>query len=84
MCVCAYLGNDGRLGRRGSAFEESRSAPTYGEARILSVEGCARYDDYRASWTWLIPTTRRRRGRPSQSSFHGLYANFLMRRADAL
>jgi len=34
------------------------------QIRILSVEGCARYDDYRASWTWLIPTTRRRRGCP--------------------
>jgi len=54
------------------------------QVRILSVEGCARYDDYRASWTWLIPTTRRRRGRPPRRSFHGLYANFLMYRADAL
>lgn len=57
--------NDGKSGASGRREEvhyslgivrdtEARVSP----ARIPSVEGCARYDDYRASWTRLIPTTR--------------------------
>lgn len=64
-----HLGDDGRSGASGREEEvhysslgivrdtEARVSPV----RIPSVEGCARYDDYRASWTRLIPTTRRLR-----------------------
>lgn len=88
-----HLGNDGRSGASGREEEvhysslgivrdtEARVSPV----RIPSVEGCARYDDYRASWTRLIPTTRRlHEDAPRARSFHGLYANFLMRHTGAL
>lgn len=63
--MCIHLGNDGRSGVFGRKEEVHYSSlgimrdteARVNSARIPSVEGCARYDDYRASR--LIPTTRR-------------------------